>query len=652
VIQLVVLGSLARTIRARTLILAMTAGLYACAPFAVLLAATWTRLMSWMTGASVLRLVETGAYGVDPFIEEMVKVLPLIVLLMVPTIRRQWSITDCVLMGAASGSGFGLAEALYRFGSSPHSANSTDHGWILATSADLPFVPNVWTTITSWLPSGVDSSDIYFPGVNGHPWVNLHLAWSAIAGLAIGLIVLRRTVIARVAGAILLLYVGTDHAAWNATHAYGSWVKRWLVGPFEAQRYLLPFLPLAALGVAWTLDRQRQRTRDSGEVVLATELGASPRFVGTLRAALSQLPSSLLSTAVFVRLRRAYNSARFSGYENNLADLRGAVISARARVGLEPLSWSRWTDDDKRRRFRPTTIIGLILLSPFILYFLVAGWPQTSWLQKTMTGSAIWKIVLPLSVLSQIWLVWQAIVSFRVWPKCLKLPLGEDVASVGLRIAGVVGSASLGVIALLRILQGFSPTQFMTSNAHAIEAINDLVVGAGLMLSGGAVGFLTGSYIGGDGAGGLLNPLGREAYYAEQEDAAAKAAWEQAVAGSKAALKNYERARAPAAKQEAISEERHAAFERATDARDAAVAGGNQAAIDRANTERSKAQIESMKASGDAEAAKAAQGGARTAANAAFVNEQKALGEYRSAAEMASYVTSKRDAAAAKPDKP
>lgn len=651
-IQLVVLGSLARTIRARTLIFAMAAGLYACAPFAVLLMATWTRLVSWMTGASVTMLVESGAYGVDPYIEEMVKLLPLTVLLMVPTIRRQWSVTDCVLTGAASGSGFGLAEALYRFGSSSHAAHPTDHGWFLATRMDFPFVPSIWTTITSWLPSGVASSDIYFFGVKGHPWVNLHLAWSAIAGLGIALILLRREAIARVAGIVLLLYVGTDHAAWNATDAYGSWIKTWIVGPFETQRPLLLFLPVAALGIAWLLDRYRQRPRDSNDIALTAEIAASPRFVGTLRAAMSRLPWSLFSTTAFVRLRRAYNSASFSGSDNNAEHLQIGVISARARICAEPWSQLQWTSGRGFRRLRPRAIIGFILLTPSILYFIVGGWPQTAWLQKAMIGPEIWKIVLTLSAFSQTWLIWQVIVSLRTWPKWTRLPFGEDVASVGLRIASGVGSASLGAFTLLRVLQGFSPTQFITSNAHAVEAINNVIVGAGLLITGGAIGFLTGSYLGGDGAGGLWDPLGREAYYANQEEAAAKAAWEQAVAGSKAALDDYGRARALAAKQEAIANERSAIFERATDARDAAVVGGNQAAIDRANAERSQAQIAAIKARGVSEAANAAQEGARTAANAAFENEQKALAEYESATKMAAYAASKSDAAAAKPDKP
>jgi hypothetical protein len=86
VVQLIVLGSPARTIRARTAFTAMAAGLYACAPLAVLLQLAWTRPAAWLTGASIHNLVGTAAYTFDPFIEEIVKVLPVAILLTIPVI--------------------------------------------------------------------------------------------------------------------------------------------------------------------------------------------------------------------------------------------------------------------------------------------------------------------------------------------------------------------------------------------------------------------------------------------------------------------------------------------------------------------------------------------------------------------------------------
>ncbi|HEU5135644.1 MAG TPA: hypothetical protein VFU13_10915, partial [Steroidobacteraceae bacterium] len=89
---------------------------------------------------------------------------------------------------------------------------------------------------------------------------NLHLAWSAVGGLAVGLAALRGGKLVRRWGAGLLTYVALDHASWNAVIAAGSTTQRvlelWL---FTTLRDLLGFLPIAALVVAWWFDRHQQR---------------------------------------------------------------------------------------------------------------------------------------------------------------------------------------------------------------------------------------------------------------------------------------------------------------------------------------------------------------------------------------------------------
>jgi RsiW-degrading membrane proteinase PrsW (M82 family) len=116
ILQLIVLGSFARTVSIRTVLAAMAAGFYACAAFAALLESVWIGPTAWITGTPYADVVQIASYTVDPFIEEAVKIIPLAMLLLwVRVIRHQWSITDCIIVGAALGSGFGLAEDLYRF---------------------------------------------------------------------------------------------------------------------------------------------------------------------------------------------------------------------------------------------------------------------------------------------------------------------------------------------------------------------------------------------------------------------------------------------------------------------------------------------------------------------------------------------------------
>src|SRR5262245_33669181 len=159
-IQLIVLGSLARTVRIRTVFMALAVGLFTCAPLAVLLQGVSIRSAARLTGTSVVLMVSTASYTSDPFIEEIIKVAPLALLLVIPAIRRQWSITDCVLVGAAAGSGFGLAENLYRYGASADAAHAIKTGWWLAKSLiSPPEVPSIWVTLTSWLPPGAAAGD-------------------------------------------------------------------------------------------------------------------------------------------------------------------------------------------------------------------------------------------------------------------------------------------------------------------------------------------------------------------------------------------------------------------------------------------------------------------------------------------------------------
>jgi RsiW-degrading membrane proteinase PrsW (M82 family) len=117
VIQLALLASPARTLRISSLLLAVAAGAYGCAVVALALEFGYTRMVHAVSGDSLSVVVERAGYTVDPVIEELVKLLPLVVLLMAcRRLRRQWSLVDYLLFGAATGAGFALTEALLRFG--------------------------------------------------------------------------------------------------------------------------------------------------------------------------------------------------------------------------------------------------------------------------------------------------------------------------------------------------------------------------------------------------------------------------------------------------------------------------------------------------------------------------------------------------------
>lgn len=161
VLQLVALGSFARIIRLQTILVAISAGLYGCALVAVLFQIAWTRPVAWLTSTSLSEVVSIASYTLDPCIEELVKILPLAFLLRIQNVRKQWSLTDCVLVGAALGSGFGLAEDLFRYSTSPGGmVLSMPFGWVVQKGLSPVTIFGPWTILTSWLPESVSVGDL------------------------------------------------------------------------------------------------------------------------------------------------------------------------------------------------------------------------------------------------------------------------------------------------------------------------------------------------------------------------------------------------------------------------------------------------------------------------------------------------------------
>src|SRR5689334_17085542 len=116
VLQLAVLATPVRSVRVSTLLAAVGIGLYGCGIAAIAVQYAYTRALAAASGDPVPDVVRVAGYTVDPFVEEVVKVLPLLVLAWHARTRLQWGFTDYLLLGAATGAGFGLLEALMRFG--------------------------------------------------------------------------------------------------------------------------------------------------------------------------------------------------------------------------------------------------------------------------------------------------------------------------------------------------------------------------------------------------------------------------------------------------------------------------------------------------------------------------------------------------------
>lgn len=486
VLQLIVLGSFARTVRVRTVYAAMAAGLYLCAPATVALQVALTKIVASSLGMSVPEVMGIAGYTLDPFIEELAKVLPLSLLLLVPLFRRQWSFSDCVLIGAATGAGFGLAEDLYRFGGSADHAQSIAGGWALVFSGDYLLVPGIGHIVASWLPHGVGGS-------HDAARLNEHLIWSAVVGLAVGLTVLARTTAARLTALSLFVCISLDHAARNMSDIGDSWLA-YLSWPLRLLTHVRALMPLAALGTAWWLDQHRQGARLAFGPLLEIERSGSSRVRGILKAAFSRVPWSLIAVDRFVRMRRA---ARTEHRTAQTVSLNEMLVNERDRVDRELAKWRTvvpavwppgWSAGALRAALRrPTVILWLVIMTPSVLYFVVGGWPQTAGLQAFMLQPLVAKVLFPISVLAQVWISWRTIAGLRARTRTSSI--GDDAALVGLRAACGAGAVSLGVFSLLRMLDGVAPGASILASFHAQSAANRLTPGAGSMLSDGGGAF-------------------------------------------------------------------------------------------------------------------------------------------------------------------
>ena len=107
-------------------------------------------------GMPVHTVVGVAGYTLDPVIEELVKLAPLVLVWwLVPRVRRQWGYTDVLLVAAGVGSGFGLAEQLLRYSTRAHLAfGGPWQGGAFPFGMAAVHVPGPGALLGSWLPAG------------------------------------------------------------------------------------------------------------------------------------------------------------------------------------------------------------------------------------------------------------------------------------------------------------------------------------------------------------------------------------------------------------------------------------------------------------------------------------------------------------------
>jgi hypothetical protein len=226
--QIALLTAPWRTVGIRTIALAFCAGFGVTAPLVLFIQWAWVNAYQDITGTWSFvmffpgQLVETAGYTVDPFLEEIGKLLPLILLMILPRTRYRFGLSDSLVLGAALGAGFGFAEETMRITEwIPErglSWSRFDQAWTVPFFLSTLYIPGPLKILTSWIPNATQ-----WDSLPSFEWLGTqleltdfhrHLVWSAVAGLGVGILFRVRSRL-RWLGALLWLWAGFDHVFVN-----------------------------------------------------------------------------------------------------------------------------------------------------------------------------------------------------------------------------------------------------------------------------------------------------------------------------------------------------------------------------------------------------------------------------------------------------
>ncbi|MFI8530438.1 PrsW family glutamic-type intramembrane protease [Streptomyces aquilus] len=494
VVQLLLLSAPTRSVGTATTLLAVLVGVYACGTAAAILELTYTRLIAEQTDQSLIRVVNTTAYTTAPWVEELVKISPLLLVGLYAGVRRQWGLTDFTILGAALGAGFGLLEALLRYALDADRAIAAHGGWIVPESLSAPYVPGPEQVLTSWLPAPVAPLDL---GRGGEVAVGTftHLVWSTIVGLGVG-------VLWRARGrwkplALLPLGAAVAHHTLNnyaATHARTP-ADDWL----ENLRPTLGLAPLAALLLAITADliTLHRAKRALPDTLLPTERRDGDTIAAVLHYGALRVPWTPLIALRFLRLRRSLCYEAATGPPHPQAPLRQAVADTATRIA-ETDDARAWRIPGLRARIRAASgataatrtrrslalLIPCGLVLPSVVFLGLGSFKSTAEVQEYFTTGTGPKLLRAFAVAALVWIAWQLSTLLRTWRQTATATplLAEPLATHRFRTASALGSATTGTLLLWRSL-GRAGTEGQTiPPSHLLDALDRFLVHLGFAL--------------------------------------------------------------------------------------------------------------------------------------------------------------------------
>ncbi|MFF7653622.1 RNase A-like domain-containing protein [Streptomyces sp. NPDC007983] len=491
VAQLLVLSSPGRSVRVSTGLLAIAVGVYGCGVAAALLELAYTRGVAEVTGESLTEVVKAASYTVDPVIEELVKLAPLLLMAWNVRIRRQWGLTDHVVLGAALGAGFGLLEAVARYGldagrAIPHPAG----GWAIPDSLRAPYIPGAGQVFSAWFPApqGVLELGDRTPGAATSP----HLVYTALAALGVG-VLLRGRGWTRLLGVLPPVAASVLHMLTN--YAAARPADRDAVSRVEAFEGVLWAVPLGCLAVAMAADlRQVRRGKPYAPDVLLPAERAGRSGLGALAAYGAWcVPWSTLIVLRFARLRRSllYGLAGGQPYPgaeslHRTVAWSAAQIDASDRehawrgVGLRTVAQAARGVRDPRRAW--LVLISLALTLPALLFLAVGSFPAGAAVRRYFTSGDGPYVLIGFGIAGLLWTGWRLARLLRAWRTTRAFPHGEVLALIRLRIWTALGGCVTGALLVLRLADGTPPSTPLIRNLHLLDALHDFTTYLGFAL--------------------------------------------------------------------------------------------------------------------------------------------------------------------------
>ncbi|MGW1053519.1 PrsW family glutamic-type intramembrane protease [Streptomyces sp. NPDC002521] len=487
VLQLFAVSWPTRSVRLSTVLLAFAVGVYGCGVATALMELAYTRIYANQSEQSLVTVVNTTSYTVAPWVEELIKVSPLLLAGLSLKVRRQWGLTDFVVLGAALGGGFGLLEAVLRYALDANRAIARGGGWIIPDSLSPPYVPGPGQVLTAWLPAPFSQLELGGPPVTE---TFSHLVWTAMAGLGVGLLW-------RARGWLRLLSVLPIVAA-AVHHTVNNYVVQ---KPTSPARHWLESLdtkawaaPLVCLAIALIVDLRHihRGKRIVPGVLLASERVDGDSAGALLRYAAWRLPWSLLIVLRYARLRRSLLYAAASGPPADTEELRRVAAGITARIdasdnphvwrGLNVRALLKAARAVRGSRERWLLVIPCVLVLPSLLFLGIGSFTSTAGLQKFFSTGSGPKILMGFGIAALAWIAYQLTTLLRTWRTASAQPTAELLAVHRFRLGTALGSATTGALLLWRGFGDAGSGGRAIHTFHLLDALNTFLVYLGFAL--------------------------------------------------------------------------------------------------------------------------------------------------------------------------